>query len=614
MVMCIHLPKRTILWAGILILLGACNQLDTVLPSAGTYRVNALVNRSSLDECSVIAAGDTVLPYFSSSVADDPDLVNLVVYLENSEKKQVGNRVRYTTEPVPAAETPLETETPSEAPPAEPLPVSGETETAKTETAKLETTKAEAGGGGAEESRIRDTGDPAFAGGLVIPVDNFTGQLPPFPIAGDIEIGYYTMVFEIRGKQALLGRAERQIFYTADREFTSEGIRYYLPGFYGNRHLAPQGVNVMLETTVNHGEDLAPYIVWYNGNRRIGEGFVAGGTARLLWKASQQTGFHTIRAELFPFEPRSATRGLVRELSLPVSSETEGNQPARNGEFLYYYQLAGDLREAGTGAELGRKNLKKPAPLWYPAEQIYGLALEDGDGYEAPSTTLDLSGLSGDKEGLLRFFIRFLPLKEGTIFNALLGGGPEPVAIRLSIGEKTTGEKTLRLDLEKGNNSIPGGVLEIDETRGAFIGVALDVEIRRTGIRASLEPADSPLPHQPPAAGEEDTLQTAELGLDSPIDGELRSWLGKAETTAAEGGEATAPATNPGSSPVPLPVAVVDDFSALFRVSDISDISDVPDMPGVSGISESGVSGESGEAESPAVRQAVPEETPAQRP
>jgi hypothetical protein len=557
------------------ILLSACNQLDTVLPSIGTYRVNALVNHSSLDECSVITEGDTILPYFSNSVAGDPDLVNLVVYLEDSGGNPVGNRVRYTTGPVPAAEDAVE---PGDV-------VEPEVSLGPEQSVGAAESLSEPGKTGSGDETAADyagtMNDPSFAGGLLIPVDSFSGQLPPFPLARNIEIGYYTMVFEIRGKQDLLSRTGRQIFYTGNQEFTTGGIQYYLPGVYGNRHLVPQGVNVMLETQVDYGEDLKPYVIWYNGSRRIGEGFVSGGVARAIWKASQQTGFHTIRAELFPFEPHTAIKGIAKELSLPVSSQTEENRSllARNGSLLYYYQLAGDLREMGSGAELSRESTGKDAPLWYPVEQIYGLALENGDSYEVSPQTLDLSEISsGDKTGLLRFFIRFFPLNEGTILSAVFDYGIDPVSIKLFLAGNA-----LYLEVEGEGKRILGDPLEIGRTGASFMELALDVEIRKTDLTICFEPAASPLLSHvfpetgepgaaqipPPGQGAADSpAQPIELKLRKPLYGELRSWLGKANQPEEKAAESPVSAgEESGSFPVSTPVAVVDDFLALFRVS-----------------------------------------------
>ncbi|MDR1024641.1 MAG: hypothetical protein LBL56_02865 [Treponema sp.] len=542
--MCFRKGINVLVTAGALGLLGACNQLDIVLPSIGTYQVNALINHTSLDKYSIIAAEDTVLPYFSNSVAGDPDLVNLVVYLEDSKGKPAGSRVYYTTEAVPV-ERSGKTEY------AGAVSESG-AETSGTETSGAET---DTGGGEAEETGAL-VQDSAAVHDLMIPVDSFAGQLPPFPLPRNLEIGYYTMVFEIRGRQDLLSRSSRQIYYIGNQKFENGGIRYYLPGLYGNSHLVPQGLKVLLETQVEYGEGLEPYIVWYNGNRRIGEGFAKDGAARLLWKAPQQTGFHTIRTELFPLMPQAAMKGRIAELSLPVSAGTDENAASllQNGYFLYRYQLAGDLQEAGTGAELGGTK----APLWYPAKQIYGLALNAGDYYEAPLGVLNPAGdSSGDGGGFFRFFIRLSPLSEGPVFGARLGNTAYSVVIGLSLKEDA-----LYLELEDQDEKIQAASLEINGAEGSFTGVLIDVEIRETGLGVYLETADSPYS----APGHE-----LGLFLDAPLQGELHSWLGKRETSKVndpadpvthsgseyEGGQSGSPA-------VAGPVAVIDDFTALF--------------------------------------------------
>jgi hypothetical protein len=554
--MCLQKGMIVFITAGALSLLSACNQLDIVLPSMGSYQVNALINHSSLDEYSIIAAEDTVQPYFSSSVAGDPDLVSLVVYLEDSAGYAVGGRVRYTTEAVPVRED-------------------GEAEGGVPESGA----ETAAAGGSTEEPglparNLTAENDPA--GDFLIPVDGFTGHLPSFPIPQKLEIGYYTMVFEIRSRQDLLSRSSRQIYYIGSKKFAGGGIRYYLPGFYGNSHLVPPGVNVLLETQVEYEEGLEPYIIWYNGKRRIGEGFVKDGAAQLLWKAPLQTGFHTIRTELFPLIPQTALKGRIGELSLPVSAGTDENAPPplKNGDLLYRYQLAGDLQEARTGVELDGT---RPA-VWYPAKQIYGLTLNAGDRYEAPLGALnpEESSLSGTDEGFFRFFIRFSPLGEGPIFGARLGNTAQSVTLELSVKENA-----LYLEAEGRDEKFLGDPLEITGAEGSFTGVIIDVEVRKTGLGVYLKTADSPYaapdsestPENNRAvrivsSRETEPFRGLELSLDTPLQGELRSWLGKGTNRekpvnsvyalpVSEGGQSD-------SAGVSGPVAVIDDFIALF--------------------------------------------------
>jgi hypothetical protein len=566
--MCFRKGINVLVAAGVLGLLGACNQLDIVLPSIGSYQVNALINHTSLDKYSIIAVEDTVLPYFSNSVAGDPDLVSLVVYLEDSEGKPAGNRVCYTTEPVPVER-------------------SGKTE-------YMEAASKSGADTDTEDDETEKPGavvqDSAAVHDLMVPVNNFTGQLPPFLLPRNLEIGYYTMVFEIRGRQDLLSRSTRQIYYIGNQKFENGGIRYYLPGLYGNSHLVPQGLKVLLETQVEYGEGLEPYIVWYNGNRRIGEGFVKDGAARLFWKAPQQMGFHTIRTELFPLMPQAAMKGRIGELSLPVSAGTDENTAAliQNGYFLYRYQLAGDLQEAGAGVELN--GTKGTAPLWYPVKQTYGLALNAGDYYEAPLGILNSGeGSPGNGGGFFRFFIRLSPLNDGPVFGARLGTMVHSVVIGLFVKGNA-----LHLELEDQNEKIQSTSLEINGVEGSFTGVIIDVEIRETGLGVYLETADSPYSapdhefESSPGNGEAIQRLSSrglELSLDAPLQGELHSWLGTRETPNVKDRENP---VNPGSvsnsrSPVPhsvsdseskgeqadspaatKPVAVIDDFIALF--------------------------------------------------
>jgi hypothetical protein len=527
--MCVQRLKRALYGAGVIVLLGACNQIDTVLPSAEIYQVDALTGQLSLNECSVIAAGDEILPYFVNSVVNDPDLNSLVLYVEDADRKVLGRRVSYTTEP------------------GLPLPRQAGTE------------QGEAGLGEAEEAAVYEV-----PGDLTIRVRNFSEKLPSFPLPEGLGIGSYSLVFEIRGRQDLLSRVNRPFYYIGDRKFTTGDIRCYLPGFYGNSHLVPQGLTVMLETELSYEQGLEPYIIWYNGKSRIGEGSAAAGVARLLWTPPPRQGFHTIRAELFPFEPRAGQKGRIREFSLPVSQKIEA-EGAIAGEYLYRYQLAGDLLDTRTGMGLEPLNPDGSPPSWYPADQVYGLALGAGEVYEALRCSLDFSERGGEE---LNFFIRFLSLKEGRIFAAGLGS--------LDIGLFAE-NGALVLNLEgKGQKSRISGVLPEPGRGPAFTGVLVKIRFEGAGARVSLALADSladGLRNASAFPGAENGL-SAEIGFDLSAGGELRSWIGAEqekewenrppEETAVSGSLAESPGRSPASF---LPVLVVDDFAAAFGVS-----------------------------------------------
>ena len=73
----------------------SCGDLETLIPSRGSYSVRALVNGNAIEDCSIIRAEDIILPYFSVSVDNDPDLSGLLVYLLNFRGEIIGEKVEY---------------------------------------------------------------------------------------------------------------------------------------------------------------------------------------------------------------------------------------------------------------------------------------------------------------------------------------------------------------------------------------------------------------------------------------------------------------------------------------------------------------------------------------
>jgi hypothetical protein len=332
----------------------------------------------------------------------------------------------------------------------------------------------------------------------------------------------------------------------------------------------------MLETPVEYGSALDPYIIWYNGKNKIGEGFAAAGTTRLLWAAPLRSGFHAIRAELFPFMPQAGLQGKVKEFSLPVSPKNEKKTAAgtETGEYLYRYLFAGDLLDAETGAKLDPVQVSGLPLSWHPADQVYGLGLRAGEIYETPGYSLDLSG---EELGELTLFIRALPLEDGGIFTASLGS-----ALKIGLSLK---EESLILELEgEGQTSQISAAARKSGRDPAFTGVLVTVKFEKTRVSACMAPTDSPrsaVPQESEAADEAvqeevPLYDRAEIALGGPIIGKLRSRIGR-EASKAPAMETWAPdGASPSSSyssdyfsepsPAPaLPVLVVDDFTAVFR-------------------------------------------------
>jgi hypothetical protein len=530
--MCIHRVKRAIFGAGIIVLLiAACNQLDTVLPSGGTYQVDAINGGFSLNDYSVIAAGDTVRPYFVNPVTNDPDMRALVLYVEDSQGGILGSRVIYSPDSGSVLLPPFRGERVSD------------------------TAKGDGGSAGA----VLQEDD------VTVPVKNFAGKLPPFPLPDKLEIGAYSLIFEIRGEQTVLNRISQPFHYIGDRKFTTGEIRYYLPEFNEHSRMASPGLTVMLEAQVDYGEGLDPYIVWYNGKNNIGEGFAAAGAVRLLWAVPPRSGFHTIRAEFFPSEPRAGQKGKIKEFSLPVSQKNKAGSGPAAGDYLYWYRFAGDLLDAKTGRGLNPVQEDKASLSWYPAGQVYGLVLDKGESYEAPSHFLNLSENGGDRLG---FFIRALPLEDGNIFSARLGSF---LWVNLSL----EGE-VLFLDLKEQNQTSRISKAFPDSERGpAFTGVFITVKFDKSRVSASLELG---LPDEAggswPGMGDDELsdgmpiqnpAEWAEIDLGLPLSGEMRSWIGADPESRPEAGAENPPSGSSEKPAVLPPVLVLDDFAALFR-------------------------------------------------
>jgi hypothetical protein len=578
--MCVQRLKRSILGAGFIILLSAaCNQMDTVLSAAGTYQVDALNNQVSLNECSVIAAGETIRPYFVNPVVDDPDLLGLILYIEDAEGEILGRRMFYT------ADAGLTRKGPPE---GDQDPVPDEVLEEKTEE---------------QDEKPVNTAAVFLEEDITIPVKNFTGKLPPFPLPENLEIGAYSLVFEIRGEYTMLSRTIQPFYYVGDQKFTAGEIRHYLPGSYGNSHLVPPGLTVMLESQVDCGEDLDPYIVWYNGKNKIGEGFVAAGAARLLWKAPLRSGFHTIRAELFPFKPGSGQKGKTKVFSLPVSQKNETIPGAEADDYLYWYRFTGDLLDAKTGKSLNPAQGSGLSPSWYPAEQVYGLALAEGDSYEVPGHSLVFSENGGERIG---FFIRVLPLKDGGIFSARLGSS---LGVRLFLKGGI-----LFLDLEEEGQTAQISKELPEPRRGpVFAGIFITVKLEERRVRASLALGDSSFggldgtgsPWPGMESGDKDAVpiedlpiqkedapsEWVEIDLALPLGGELRAWIGeepeklpKPERAKEIREESPSPYSlvsleEPAAkSPLP-PVLVIDDFAAMFQVFQSTVLENAGDDP-----------------------------------
>jgi hypothetical protein len=375
--MCLQTFKRVLVLFAVMAIICGCEAIDTFLPSSETYRVNARVGSFPLDEISVISSGDNILPFFENSVADDPDITALALFLRDSRGEIVGWKTVYTLD-------------------------AGKSDSAPT------TPQRAAPNRNGEE--------------FAIPVGSLDYKLPYFPLPQALPMGQYTLVFQVMRGSQVLQRSEKSFFYLADVNFSFDSIQVHQGGVAEISQQVPRGNVVMLEAKLDFDSRLDPYIVWYNEKRIISEGSFSEGAGNLLWKAPEQNGFISIRAEAFPVKDRKGLAGYSKDVSLLVSTKkadihllSEDNQ-----NVLYWYVFEGDLQETKSRGlpERFLKHARNITPKWMPSNGTFGLAAGTNDIYTLPGVSLSNSGR------FWQILSRFKPLNDGGIFSVQFGTQP----------------------------------------------------------------------------------------------------------------------------------------------------------------------------------------------
>jgi hypothetical protein len=226
---------------------------------------------------------------------------------------------------------------------------------------------------------------------------------------------------------------------------------------------------MMLAAEVSADPRLDPYVIWHNGKKIIAQGRLSEGANSLFWKTPEQTGFHSIRVEVFPLLPEGRVPGnmigKIRELSLPVSSRSEGirhfndssGSPA--GEFIGWYQFWGTLDDAKAPNNPERRlvSLYAQAPRWVPLGGIYGLRVGRDDVYTLPGTPFTVSG---NEQGRGRMLFHLGALSEGPVLS-----------LRFAGGEAAEDRETAELDLFFATDALILRIASKDESREQSLGL-----------------------------------------------------------------------------------------------------------------------------------------------
>ncbi|MDR3356117.1 MAG: hypothetical protein LBO04_02905 [Spirochaetaceae bacterium] len=491
-------------------LFSGCGDLDLALSSGKAYKVNALINGLSLDECAILSKESRISPYFDFNARGDPDIASLVIYFKDYMGKEAGTRMRYNfsiQDKVDTDTDTLETDSGAKGDGWVDEP-SGETTgggTASTtedaaassagdvsyevpaDSGTLSTVPADSGTVSVIESETEsvpaeNSAPDSFEN--IIVVKNLDDELPALSPGANMTLGFYSIVFEvIASSGTLLNSVERPFFYLADRKLTVDGIVSYIPGVSSSSGIVPPGEKIMLQANISASGDIDPYVIWYNGKQHIGEGLVREGAYRIFWNAPAQTGFQDIRVEVFPFNPAlsiPAIRGISHTVSLPVSSRhgRNGYYGDREVQMSRWYRLWGNLTDAKDPVSIGAllTGADERDPVWLPVFNTYGLALGANDAYKFPDS---LFKYVKPNEGSAEIMFRFAPSGNTAV--------EKPLLLADLPGEDTEGNETqckIRLYLFENSLILEAAVNdEILEARpllmfdgGGFVQTAIDFQ------------------------------------------------------------------------------------------------------------------------------------------
>ena len=455
--MCVQKIKFILLLAVLAFLCG-CGPMDSILPSTGTYKVNFNINDATLNELSFFNSNDKIRPFFEESVSDDPDVTALVVFLRNSRGNTVGWKVIYSIkgtvtdkkdegdnlspEPTPSPQgspqdspqsSPQSQDSPPEYPPSPQGSTQGNPQSQSSPQADLledteddltEEDLTENELLPAEEENLPvviiedESNQDSYKDGdeLFIVVKSLDETLPVFPLPDDLSVGRYTLVSHVMSGKDILQKIEKSIYYMGKTVFSYNGIHVHLPGIAESAQVIPKGMVVMLETALDFDSRLNPYVIWYHGRRKIGEGYYSDGAGNLLWKAPEQSGFFSLRAEVFPVDNYNGLSGYLKEVSLLVSSKTINVNFVSEDipQLLHWYTFEGNLSDSKliSSIELELKTDAKNKPKWAGADGTYGLLVGSLDTFSLPSVLI-----TNDGTETWQLLFRFKPLNDGVILS-----------------------------------------------------------------------------------------------------------------------------------------------------------------------------------------------------
>jgi len=467
--MCLQKSARLFLFLAALSVLAGCEAMDAILPSTGTYKINAKINDISLDDLSLVSSKEKIQPFFEEPVSEDPDITELVILLKDTRGITTGYKVIYSLtynyndknnnkEPEPELQ-------PNQ-------------DNSKTEN-KAENQTEEKKDAVSDKINIPENIKYVKKGNeIIFPVKSLDEILPNIPLPYDLPIGKYTLVFQVMGKNTILYKFEKSFFYLADAEISFDSIQVNLPGIAENSQFIQNGNVILLDAKINFDSRLDPYVVWYSGKKIIDEGLYSNGAGYLLWKAPAQNGFVPLRAEVFPSWERSGLAGYQKGISLLVSSkEIDMHLLSEDTpNFVQWYPFEGDLNDMVT--KNTEKKIIRPVesnkPVWQPSNGTYGLASGDNITYKLPDIPFTNNG-----KGAWQIISRFKPINEGDIFSVQFGPAFDTT---MTLSSK---KSNLVLTLASASKS-DSETLKLPEDKDSFVTVSVKFIIQSGRLSAKL--------------------------------------------------------------------------------------------------------------------------------
>jgi hypothetical protein len=453
--MYIQKTAKALFFSIIFAILYGCGPMDNILPSSTAYKVNVNINGMPLEECSFAGFDDIIRPYFEEKVANDPDVKTLVVFLKNSRDEIAGWKVVYSVD--------------------------------------------------------QDYTVDSDSNERLIVVKNMD-SLPPFPVPESLPAGRYTMVSQVMGEKDILQKTESVFYYLKDTSFSFEGINAYLPGIADSLQVISKGLVIMLETKLKFDSFLDPYIIWYNGSRKISEGYFSNGAGQFFFRAPDQSGFYSLRAEVFPIRNYEGLAGYQNEISLLVSSKSIDANLVSNEipQLLHWYVFDGNINDSRmpASAERALKPAANNKPVWMAANGTYGLATGYNNLFTLPKLTI-----SPNRINTWQALFRFLPVNEGQMFSVLFGSG-----ISMNLGVEN---KALVLRLASSSKTVSQSVSLPEQE--LYITAGISFSIYPGGISASIN-----------IMGDSIIQNRQQINLDANIEGDFHILLGLIDNNTEE--------------------------------------------------------------------------------